>query len=120
MKILADMNLPPKIADILTQKGIESKHWYIVGASNAKDTELLSYAYEHGYIILTYDMDFTALLASSHAKKPSVIQIRTQGFEAEELAQLIVAAVSKSKKELRQGAILTIDPKRARLRLLPL
>jgi len=120
MKILVDMNLPPKIAGLLTTQGMVATHWQSIGAPNAKDTELMSYAYQHNYTVLTCDLDFTALLSVSKRTKPSIIQVRVQGFEAENLANMITLAISQNAEALENGAILTIDAKRARLRLLPL
>ena len=39
MKILIDMNLPPKLANALTLKGIEAVHWFSVGEPNAPDSD---------------------------------------------------------------------------------
>jgi len=120
MKILIDMNLPPKLADLFAKKGIEAAHWHIIGAPDAEDSEIMAYARDNDYIVLTYDLDFTAILAVTHNIKPSVVQIRTQGFHTEQAAELIAAALLHSAEELEKGAILTIDTKKARLRLLPL
>jgi predicted nuclease of predicted toxin-antitoxin system len=79
MKILVDMNLPPKIVEFLGERGLAAKHWFSIGASDANDSEIFSYARQHEYIVLTCDLDFTALLAASKFQKPSVIQIRVQG-----------------------------------------
>jgi len=72
MKILVDMNLPPRIAELLNDKGMDAVHWYGIGAPSASDSELLSYAHQHGYIVLTCDLDFTALLAASQSKTVAV------------------------------------------------
>ena len=114
------MNLPPRIAELLTTKGLEAIHWKFIGKMDAKDTELMSYARQHNLIVLTCDLDFTAILSTSKQSKPSVIQIRTQSFEIERLAEIIVIATVQNAEALNHGAILTIDTKRARLRLLPL
>jgi hypothetical protein len=54
------------------------------------------------------------------AQKPSVIQVRTQRFLLEEIADFVVFAVSQYREEPERGAILTIDAEKARVRLLPL
>jgi len=120
MKLLVDMNLPPLLADTLTEMGIESEHWYRVGAPDAKDSEIMTYAIEHDYSVLSCDLDFSSILAATHGHKPSVVQIRIQGYQSEKLAELIFNALSMNTSELESGAILTIDLKKARLRLLPL
>jgi len=120
MKILVDMNLSPKIAELLTADGITAKHWQFVGAPNAKDSEIVAYAKQHDYIILTCDLDFTALLSASQANKPSVIQVRVHGFQVNAMAKTLALVVTQHADALENGAILTIDTKRARIRILPL
>jgi len=120
MKILIDMNLSPKLAEMLAQKGIESSHWYYIGASDAKDAEIMDYACREGYTVLTCDLDFTAMLSVTQGRKPSIVQIRNQGVPMEKLAELIVSAILQYVEELESGAILTLDSKQARMRLLPL
>jgi len=120
MKILIDMNLPPILAKLLAARGVESAHWYRIGAMDASDSEIINFAINNNYIVLTCDLDFSAILSVTHGKKPSVIQIRSQLFQSEQLADIIAASLAQCKNELKDGAILSIDVKRARLRLLPL
>ena len=120
MKVLVDMNLSPKIATLIMESGIYSKHWYEVGLPNAKDSEIMNYARQNDYTILTCDLDFTTLLSVSKGRKPSIVQLRTQGYEAEQITELVVAALIQNANELEEGAILSIDAKQSRLRLLSL
>ncbi len=78
MKILVDMNLSPRWVTALQAAGIEARHWSTVGAPNAPDEDVLSWTAANGFVLLTNDLDFGAILASSEANIPSVIQIRTQ------------------------------------------
>jgi len=120
MRFLIDMNLSPALVALLSDRGITSEHWCNIGALNAKDAVIMQYASENDFIVLTCDLDFSAILAVTRGQKPSVVQIRTHIIHNEELADLIAVAVPSCENELRMGAILTIDTKRARLRLLPL
>ena len=52
MKLLVDMNLPPKFADMLTEKGIDAVHWHEIGAPDAKDVEILTYALLNDMIVI--------------------------------------------------------------------
>ena len=114
------MNLPPALANMLSNRGIESKHWSTIGAYDAKDSEILLYACENDFIIMTCDLDFSTILSVTHGLKPSLVQIRTQCFNLEKLANMIAHSMPLNEQELKRGAILTIDANRARLRLLPL
>ena len=120
MKVLLDMNIPFKYAAMLTQRGIETLCWPDVGAPNAKDEEIMTYARENNFIVLTCDLDFSTLLSITHDLKPSVVQVRASVLHAERVVDLVTSALLKNKDELEDGAIISIDLKRARLRLLPI
>jgi len=120
MKLLVDMNLPIKFADMLVGESISSEHWYRVGAPDARDSEIMSYALEHDYIVVTCDLDFSAILSATKGIKPSVIQVRARNMPWKELADNVMSSAIQSAAELDAGAILTLDAKTSRLRLLPL
>ena len=82
--------------------------------------EIMAYASENSYIVLTFDLDFSTILSVTHDLLPSVVQIRASVHHAEMVINLIVTALFRYKEELDEGAILSIDLKKARIRLLPL
>lgn len=120
MKLLIDMNLSPRWVDVLADAGIEAVHWSTRGANHAPDSEIMAYARQHGYVVLTHDLDFGAILAATHGEKPSVIQIRADDVRPEVIGKPLILAVRQMASELKEGALLTVDPTRTRLRLLPL
>ena len=120
MKLLLDMNLPPRWVKFLSGQGIESVHWSDVGEYTAKDSHILAYAQEHGYVVFTHDLDFGALLAARRTGGPSVIQVRTQMVVPEAIGDLVLKAIRQFARELEQGALITIDSYRSRARILPL
>ena len=120
MILLLDMNLSPKLVSMLARLQVDAKHWYMVGCPTATDTEIMAYAKENNCIVVTYDLDFTALLCAAQTQRPSVIQIRKQGIDIDILADLLATAVHQWGDELHNGAILTLDAKKLRVRLLPL
>lgn len=120
MKLLIDMNLSPRWVDIFSSVGMGAVHWSSVGASNAPDIEILAYARANDMIVLTHDLDFSAILAATQGGKPSVVQIRAEDINTEAIGQRIVGALRQMANELEEGALLTVDPNRTRLRVLPL
>lgn len=120
MKLLLDMNLPPRLAIQLREVGFEAIHCFCIGAPDATDETILSYAQDNDFIMVTCDLDFSAILAVTHGKKPSIIQLRLQSIRLDRDTPAIVSAIKQCAAELDEGAILTIDTKRLRLRLLPL
>jgi predicted nuclease of predicted toxin-antitoxin system len=90
------------------------------GAPTVNDREIMTWAKYNGYIVFTHDLDFSALLAANQGEGPSVIQVRTQNILPENLRALITTALKQHQDELEKGAIITIEPQRARVRILPL
>ena len=120
MKLIVDMNLSPRWAGLLVNSGIEAAHWSALGANNAPDSEIMTYASVNDYVVLTHDLDFSAILAATHGKKPSVVQIRADDVSPDAIGLQVIAALRQMATELENGALLTVDPNRTRMRLLPL
>lgn len=120
MKLLVDMNLSPQWVGLFQSHGFEAQHWSTVGARNAPDEEIMAYAKANGHVVLTHDLDFSAILAATHGTKPSVIQIRARDISPEAIGARVVAALRQAAAEFEQGALLTVDTDRNRLRVLPL
>ena len=120
MRLLIDMNLSPRWIGVLTGAGIEAAHWSTLGANNAPDSEIMAYAAAHGYVVLTHDLDFGSILAATHGEKPSVVQIRAADVSPDVIGRQVIIALGQMATELEEGALLTVDPNRTRLRVLPL
>ena len=71
-------------------------------------------------VVLTNDLDFSAILAFTKNSKPSVIQIRVEDLNPDKIGPQVVSAINQTQTELAAGAIVSVDPVHARLRLLPL
>jgi predicted nuclease of predicted toxin-antitoxin system len=120
MKMLVDMNLSPRWVSVLGAAGIEAAHWSTLGAHNAPDSQIMAYARANNYVVLTHDLDFSAILAATHGEKPSVVQVRAEDVSAEVIGKQVIIALRQMATELDAGALLTVDPSRTRLRVLPL
>lgn len=120
MKFLLDMNLSPRWIDLLRQAGFESAHWSTVGPMDAPDSQVMDFARTNDYVVLTHDLDFGAILAASHATKPSVVQVRANDVRPETIGDKVVVALRAQSAHLQRGALVTIDINRTRVRILPL
>jgi predicted nuclease of predicted toxin-antitoxin system len=120
MKLLIDMNLSPRWVTVLAGSGVEAAHWSTLGTNSALDSEIMAYAHANDYIVLTHDLDFGAILAATQGEKPSVVQIRADDVSPDVIGKQIIAALQQMASELEEGALLTVDPNRTRLRVLPL
>jgi len=120
MKFVVDMNLSPHWIALLRDSGWEAEHWSRIGRADASDAEIMAHAAAGGYVVITHDLDFSAILAVTHGKKPSVVQIRAEDVSPGAIGQRAVAALRLVEAELDAGALVTIEPDRTRIRLLPL
>jgi predicted nuclease of predicted toxin-antitoxin system len=80
----------------------------------------MAFAAQHDCVVLTHDLDFGAILAATKGAKPSVVQLRADNLSPEAIGALTVSAIRQASQHLTQGALLSIDATRIRLRLLPL
>jgi predicted nuclease of predicted toxin-antitoxin system len=80
----------------------------------------MDYASANGFVVFTHDLDFGALLAGRKTRYPSVVQIRAQDVLPKSIGEIVVHALGASVSHLEAGALVTIDPSRSRIRLLPI
>ena len=120
MKVLVDLNLPPTWVEELRRHGIEAAHWSTIGELGAPDRILFGWAREHDHVILTHDLDFSALLALTRASGPSVIQVRTQDVTPDSISRIVLNVLESHAGALERGAIVTVDAAASRVRILPI
>jgi predicted nuclease of predicted toxin-antitoxin system len=120
MKILVDMNLSPDWTAAFAAENIESAHWSAVGNPRAEDTEIMEYARMNDYIVFTHDLDFGTILALTQAESPSVIQVRAQNILPSHLSNTVISVLRENEVFLEKGALIVVDERRARVRILPL
>ncbi len=120
MRFLVDMNLSPRWIAFLQDAGFEATHWSIVGSADASDRTLMQWAATHDHIVLTNDLDFSAILAATGLRKPSVVQIRADLLTPAAIGSTLLRALAQTQRELDEGALVSIDSVRARVRILPL
>ena len=114
------MNLSPSWAERLARYGFEAVHWSTIGAATAPDVEILTWANEHHFVVITNDLDFSAILAAGAVDGPSVVQLRTQDLLSESAARIVVRALEAHREDIERGALLSIDDGGTRVRMLPL
>jgi predicted nuclease of predicted toxin-antitoxin system len=120
VKLLVDMNLSPSWVERLAHHGFEAVHWSTIGAATAPDVEILTWANEHQFVVITNDLDFSAVLAASAGAAPSVVQIRTQDLLSDAVVGIVANALKAHEDDIDRGALLSIDEGGTRVRMLPL
>jgi predicted nuclease of predicted toxin-antitoxin system len=109
VKLLVDMNLSPSWVERLARHGFEAVHWSTIGAATAPDTEILAYAHRHNLVLITNDLDFSAILAAGGVDGPSVVELRTQDLLSDSAARIVARALEAHREDIERGALLSID-----------
>lgn len=119
MNVLVNMNLASDWCAVLATHGHHAVHWSEVGDA-AKDRQVMQWAADNEHIVMTHDLDFSAILAATQARGPSVIQVRTEDTFPGHLERAVVAVLQDYEEVLRAGAIIVVEEWRLRVRVLPI
>jgi predicted nuclease of predicted toxin-antitoxin system len=113
------MNLSPQWVDFLNARGHDAVHWSSVGSADATDNEIMQWASGNECIVFTSDLDFSAMLALSGSPAPSVVQLRSDATLPASVGSIVAEAIDQAAADLSAGALLTIEVRGARVRILP-
>jgi predicted nuclease of predicted toxin-antitoxin system len=120
MKLILDEGTPLGAAKALRDAGIEATHVLELALRGATDVTVLARARTEGAAVVTLDADFHQILATTGADTPSVIRVRIEGLKGRQLAAVLLAVLGRTAKELQAGAVVSVTPRRIRLRKLPI
>lgn len=121
MRFLVDNALSPTLAALLRDAGHHAIHVRDIGLQHAEDDVIFDRAAADDCVLLSADTDFSTILATRAAFRPSLILFRGGGSrKADHLASVIVANLSEVAVALDSGAIVTFEPSRVRVRALPI
>jgi predicted nuclease of predicted toxin-antitoxin system len=120
VQLVVDMNLSVEWVSELAAHGWSAVHWSTVGDPRAEDSAIMAWALANNRVVFTHDLDFGTMLALTHARGPSVLQVRGQGVLPEDIGPVVIAALRRYDVALAAGALVVVDLKKSRVRLLPL
>ncbi len=120
LAILVDVNLSPGWVDLLQLHGWTAVHWSAVGNIRATDQTIMAWALANKHIVFTHDLDFGTVLALTHGAGPSVLQVRGQDVLPDHVGNLVLAALRQHQTVLQAGAIVVVEERKSRVRILPI
>lgn len=120
MKFLADMGISMSTVQVLRKYGHDVVHLREEGLGRFSDAMILDKARNEGCIILTFDLDFGDLLATTIQSFPSVIIFRLRNQTPSSVIPRLLETLSNCSAELSAGAIVIVEDFRYRLRQLPI
>jgi predicted nuclease of predicted toxin-antitoxin system len=113
VQLVVDMNLSVEWIAELATHGWRAVHWSTIGDPRA-------WALVNNHVVFTHDLDFGTTLALTHAKGPSVLQVRGQAVLPEDIGAVVVSALQQHEGALAAGALVVVDLRKSRVRVLPL
>jgi len=120
VKFLIDMNLSTEWVDFLRRADVEAVHWSEIGPVEEDDPVIAAYAAANRYCVITRDLDFGELLATTGADGPSVVQMRGQRILPQHHGAQLLSALAAHAEALGAGVFITIEATRTRFRVLPI
>jgi predicted nuclease of predicted toxin-antitoxin system len=121
LRFLIDNALSPRLAEQLRAAGHDALHVRDYELQSAADEEIFDLAAAEDRILVSADTDFAMLLATRRASRPSVVLFRrSTERRPEQQAALLLANRDAVTDELEAGAVAVFEPRRIRIRRLPL
>lgn len=119
MRLLADLHISPRTVSFLRSLGHDVVRVNEILPTTATDQEIILKAIAESRIILTQDMDFSALIALRGSKVPSLVSLRLSSSRVEVVSSVLEKILPTIEKDLLDGAIVTVEDTRIRRRRLP-
>jgi predicted nuclease of predicted toxin-antitoxin system len=119
MKFLADMGISLRTVQWLRDQGFDTVHLRDQGLQLLPDREIIEKAYQENRIILTVDLDFPQLLATSKRLLPSVVLFRLGNENYNLINDRLSIILQECREVLEAGAIISVTDRMLRIRLLP-
>jgi predicted nuclease of predicted toxin-antitoxin system len=120
MRLLADLHIAPRTVQFLRTLGHDILRVTDLLPATASDETIVECAAQEQRIILTQDLDMTAIIALSRRQYPSLVTLRLSSVRIEFVNTVLHRTLPVLEQDLLQGALVTIEDSRVRLRRLPL
>ena len=120
MRLLADLYIAPRTVQLLRSLGHDVLRVTDLLPARASDETIVERATQDQRIILTQDLDMTAIIALSRRQYPSLVTLRLRSVRIEFVNTALQRTLPVLEQDLLQGALVTIEDSRIRLRRLPL
>lgn len=119
MKFIADMGISQTTVIWLNEQGFDAIHVRDSKMQCASDTEIVRKAKKEKRIVLTCDLDFGDIVSASGENCPSVIILRLENETPKNVNSRLKQVLNESSKDLKEGAIISVEETRHRVRPLP-
>ena len=120
MRFLADMGMSLLTVAALRAAGHDAVHLREEGLLRMLDPDIFGKAGRENRVVLTFDLDFSAIAAHAGTALPSVIIFRVSDARSVSVNPKLFHVIAEIGPVLELGAIVTVEDSRYRVRRLPL
>lgn len=120
MRFLADMGVSQRVVTWLREQGHDAIHLRDEGLQRLANGDIFTKALRESRIILTWDLDFTEIVALSKTSPVSAVVFRLLNTRSDHVIARLERVLAVSAQDLQEGAIIAVEEGRHRVRLLPL
>ncbi len=120
LRFLADMNISPLTVQAFAAEGVDIVRVSSVLPVNASDEKILGLARQQGRVVITQDMDFSALLALGGHDQPSLVTLRLLDTDPDVVTRRLRQVLPQIEAALRRGCAVTVEDHTVRVRQLPI
>jgi len=113
------MHISPLTVETLQKNGYDIIRVTDKLPATASDTEIVQLASEEPAVIITQDLDFSAIVAQSGLSRPSVISLRVANVRPNIITRILISVLPLIENDIREGAIVSVDEKEFRIKRLP-
>ena len=120
LRLLANMNISPETVNALQEKGLDIVRVSQILPVTSSDAEILDFARRENRVVVTQDLDFSALLALGGFDRPSVITMRMTVSDPAAITQKLLELLPEIQDMLAKGCAVSVDDYSFRIRWLPI
>jgi len=120
MRFLADMGVSWRVVQWLRENGHDASHLREQDLHRLSNGGIFSKAADEQRIILTWDLDFTEIVALSGTGIVSTVVFRLLNTRSANVIRRLARVLAESTQALEDGAIISVEESRHRVRLLPI
>lgn len=113
------MGLSMRVVEWLRSRGHDVVHLRDQGLQRLPNGKIFEKATAEDRVVLTFDLDFGEIVASSPASQTSVVVFRLQNTRTDHVMTRLERVLQESRGALDQGAVVIVEDTRHRVRLLP-
>jgi predicted nuclease of predicted toxin-antitoxin system len=120
MRFLADMGVAMRVVEWLRDQGYDARHLREEELHRLPDVQIFRKAVAENRVVLTFDLDFGEIVASSGRQKVNVVLFRLRDTRTPHVIERLKVVLQEAGPALEQGAVVVVEESRFRIRRLPI